>query len=95
MQNKTLELLYVSCWHFHEIFSKRINILNSEVVRKKKEEFAKILTFRSKQALLRCRTILYKYFDVRIHGKIYILLLLLSYYHNNNNNIVFGSILPM
>ena len=27
MQNKTLELLYVSCWHFHEIFSKRTNLL--------------------------------------------------------------------
>ena len=81
MQNKTLELLYVSCWHFHEIFSKRINILNSEVVRKKKEEFEKILSFRSKQALLRCQTILYKYFEVRIHGKIYIIviIILLSY----------------
>ena len=82
MQNKTLELLYVSCWHFHEIFSKEINILNPRLLlAKRKKNLQKILSFRSKQALLRCQTILYKYFEVRIHGKIYIIviIILLSY----------------
>ena len=57
MQNKTLELLYVSCWHFHEIFSKRTNLSFNTNATIDIAEPIRVKKFRRKEIVLGSETV--------------------------------------